>query len=446
MTVNPTLNINRLSEKGEGIAEFSGREIYVRGAVPGDVVTLNVGEPFARGSKRCPGKIISFAEKSPLRGSFLCPHSQDCGSCTLGLLSAKAQIDIKRQDISEALASIGALYQNEIEIFSLEELPCRFKSIRYFADVDGKVVNGFYESRSHKVVPVDNCILEPSWFSAFAKELCLLADRYALNSYNGKSGTLRSLMLRDSGSGDSSEKLALLGVASRPVDDFLEALKKLALSYGIKALFLDENVSCGNKVVAGNLLSLGTDSTIQVELGALRYQVSAQSFMQVNYSVAQALYKEAVDWCKGSRGRQALDICCGVGTMTLMLSRYFNRVTGIEIVEQAVAAARENAAQNGIKNCEFVAGDMSECIGRYLYDEVDAVIADPSRAGLGPKVCRALSRLKGEVRLCCIFCSLIGLKRDIPMLLEGGYRIHKVKGFDMFKNSRHIETMVLLSK
>ena len=108
MTVNPTLNINRLSEKGEGIAEFSGREIYVRGAVPGDVVTLNVGEPFARGSKRCPGKIISFAEKSPLRGSFLCPHSQDCGSCTLGLLSAKAQIDIKRQDISEALASIGA--------------------------------------------------------------------------------------------------------------------------------------------------------------------------------------------------------------------------------------------------------------------------------------------------------------------------------------------------
>ena len=132
--------------------------------------------------------------------------------------------------------------------------------------------------------------------------------------------------------------------------------------------------------------------------------------------------------------------------MSLFLASHFKQVIGIEIVEDAISAAKENADLNGINNVSFIASDLKKILPSLINENVKAVIADPARAGLGEANCRALNRLKGNVKLALIFCSLTALKRDLPVLLKGGWKINNVQGVDMFPHSTHVETLVLLSK
>ena len=145
----------------------------------------------------------------------------------------------------------------------------------------------------------------------------------------------------------------------------------------------------------------------------------------------------------------ALDLCCGIGTMTLALAQHFTKVVGVEIMPESIAAAKANAVHNGLSaRTHFIAAPLDEALPQVLREEkeIKAVIADPARVGLGPKSAKLLAKLPGPCQLSVIFCSLTALKRDLPVLLQGGFTLKAVQGFDMFPNSRHCETLVCLSK
>lgn len=444
------LEVTSLSDKGEGLACARGMELYVAGALPGDRMRVRVLPAFVAGSKRHPVEILetlvcSDAHAEP---ADVCPHQGECGGCPLGAMSYEAQLVFKRTLIEKALKEGDVKYADEIAMTPSARRNTRFKSIRYFGQGPEGVISGFYQSRSHRICKVGACPLEQAWFGELAERICAVAAEHDLKAYDEIShkGHLRALMMRDCKDGG---RLCVLSHNEELPAEFVRDLKHVYEEFAIRAGFTQQNRGTGNRVLAGQMIPLTSDRQVEVTLGGFRFMAGPNTFLQVNYPVAEALYTAAVSWCGKDPQAMALDLCCGSGTMTLPLSRHFSQVTGVEIVEEAVAAARDNAALNAVANADFIAADLKKVIGSLVKNDglpVRAVIADPARVGLGAENCRALGRLRGSVRLAVIFCGLKALARDLPLLMKSGFRLRRVRGFDMFPGSMGVETLVCLEK
>lgn len=438
------LTVSSINDKGEGLAFTEGKEIFLDNALPGEKVNAVIGDPFAAGSKRCPGKVVSFLTQSEDRREPFCPYFKDCGGCQLQHWSLKAQHQYKKEQIKAALKSCKITL--DPEAFADEDRPqiCRYKTIRYFKNADGKIKAGFYKKRSHDLIEVDKCALEPEWFSAFLQDITALFNSFSLKAYDEitNNGLIRNVMLRDG----KPQRLALICTTELLSEDLKKSLIKLAQKHQINSLNYLVNDAKGNRILGDKSIVLFGNEYMQAELCGHLFNVRPHAFLQVNPYATFELYKKAVAWCGENKSALALDLCCGVGTMSLLLASHFKKVIGVEIVEEAVAAAKENAQLNKYDNVSFIASDLKKVLSSLINENVKAVIADPARAGLGEANCRALNRLKGKVKLALIFCSLTALKRDLPILLKGGWKIHQIQGVDMFPHSTHVETLVLLAK
>lgn len=437
------LYVEKLNDKGQGIAHYENYEIYLEGVIDGETVLVNIEAPFANGSKRRPGKVLKIIKTSPDREDYKDPSLQSVMS--FGPISYEGTLKRKQQMIAHALKKAGIENCNlkPIEKADLSK-PSRYKSIRYFAKQDNRIVNGFYKVHSHEVIAVDNCSLEPSWFSEFANDLCEFFTDESVTVYdeNTQQGLLRSLLLRDS----ISEKMAVLVVSEKPSDIFIDRLKT-QFKDKVDSLYLNVNDKVSNKILSENMTLIAGKELINLNLCGFNYKAGPYTFLQVNYPIAQKMYETAVAFCGKDKEKTALDLCCGVGTMTLPLSLNFKKVTGVEIVPESIEAAIENAKHNHIENTEFIVGDIREVINSLVKaKDISSIICDPSRVGIGDEACKALSRLNSPIKLAYIFCSLKALERDLKSLKDSGFVIDEVQGFDMFPYSSHIETVVLLSK
>ncbi|MCR5084197.1 MAG: methyltransferase domain-containing protein, partial [Succinivibrionaceae bacterium] len=431
------LKVGRLCEDGRGIARLGGLEVYLEGAIDGEEVLASVGEPYARGSRRCPGRVLRILSASPDRERGRA-RVESQGIYPYGHLTYEGTLRRKRGAIAAALADAGA---GGVELPPVvgSDLsgPCRFKSIRHFAAAAGGLVNGFYAPGTHEVVPITSSSLEPAWFCEFANDLCQALHAAGAQAHDERSGEglLRALLMRDT----IRDRLAVLVVAREPGEAVVAAFRDCCAGHGVACAYLCLNRSVGNQVLSGDLTCVGSAPRATLPLCGLEFGVGPLSFAQVNYPITEALYAEAVGFLAGAGAGRALDLCCGVGTITLCLARHFARVTGIEIVGEAVAAARDNAARNQVANVEFCEGDTRRLLARAAAGgEVRAVCCDPSRQGIGAAACRALGALPGPLRLAYIFCSLKALRRDLPELLAQGFTVERVKGFDMFPYSAHV--------
>ncbi|MCR5536508.1 MAG: 23S rRNA (uracil(1939)-C(5))-methyltransferase RlmD [Succinivibrio sp.] len=431
-----TLKVERLSPKGEGIACFEDQEIYLQQVLPGEVVEAMLGEPFAEGSRRRPGEVVSFKRQSAERQLTPCPHLQHCGGCTLGLYRYSAQLELKAQDVRAILSELKL----PPELFcrmvpSQAEQAWRCKSIRYVEQVAGSFRQGFYAARSHQLCPIAHCQAESHWMSEFALALEALL--------NAQSQELKAFLMRDLG----PARLVVLISHSRPVSSFIRALAPLCQRFSLSSLQLLVHEGAENSLLSGSVELLYGSPRVITSLADLSFEVGAKTFLQVNPKVAEQMYEEAVSFCSEADAQgTALDLCCGIGTMSLMLARHFARVVGVEIVQEAVDAARANASLNGLDNLEFRAADLSAVLPELISEQVNAVICDPSRVGIGERNCQLLGKLGPGSRLCYIFCSLKAFRRDLPCLLRSGFEVLKIQGYDMFPDTRMQETVVFLCK
>lgn len=436
------LTVEALSEYGEGISFWQGYEVYLQGVLPGETALVQIGDPFTAGTKRRPGTVISVIKKSECRRQKVCPYSEKCGGCPLGLMNYESQLMTKRGLVINALNAAGI---SEDNLFSYVKSPVtsfwRNKSIRYFAKDDkGCLTSGFFASRSHQLVQITSCEAEPVWFGDVSEGLCSLFSTLGFSSHGKTSRGLRALLLRDCSAG----RLGLL-ISSRDLSQSeFQLLRDFAALHNFASFSFLLNQNEGNALLQGRMRLIYGQDTVTTIIGPFSYEVGPQTFLQVNHTVTEELYNDAIAWC-GS-GTSALDLCCGIGTMTLRLALNFAKVTGIEIVSASCAAALKNARKNGLDNVDFVTADIRKGLGKWIRPDIDAVIADPSRAGLGEESCSALGKLKSGSRLCYIFCSLTALKRDIPVLLRNGFTVSKVKAYDMFPYSLMTETAVFMVK
>lgn len=485
MSHTSLVTVTKLSPKGEGIALDAGREIYIENVLVGEQVEVEVGQPFVPNSKRCPGKVISIVKPSKDRQSTaLCQYFGSCGGCALQHMTYTSQLKLKRLDIKDALEEVvKSLKRPELlnsdmldefirETHSCSVQPCRFKSIRYFANntQSNQLEQGFFASRSHDLIAIDSCPLEPECFATIANELNTTLSSLNLKAVDGAdNGTLKAMQLRQCDDGVAVLLITTQSLTSQEQ----ETLKATAQSLELASLYVGINTQDGNSLYCDEVTLIHGASRLSKNIAGKDFYVGPQTFVQVNYDVCEQLYGAAVAHCasvnasasacansnatesgagaacKQARGK-AIDLCCGVGTMTLALADHFDEVTGVEIVQSSIDAAKENAQRNGISNVSFIASDMSKALPKLLskdmLSDVKAVIADPARAGIGANNAALLAKIKGPCKVSMIFCSLKALKRDLAPLLLGGFKIDYVQGFDMFPHSVHIETLICLTK
>lgn len=518
--------IQKQSPQGDGIAFYEDKELYVPLALCGEIIEVKGSAPFVRGSKRYPCKIVRYIKKSEQHVSasdYECALYERCGGCQLMHESYAEQLRGKKAAIVVAMRNVESECGQDLDlehvvkdVVACESRPCRFKSIRYFASTahgqtaQNQLSLGFYSARSHELIAIEQCPLEPIRFAQLSQSLLQCCQDLHLVAYDeaaaaaiaskqdkgrkklhgteagsvntlsanaslAQDGQLRAVLWRQ---GDGEEILGCLIVSGALQNEAKHALMQWAEREQISSFSLGYNSQIGNALFTSDLELLYGKNWITKTLLGMQYKVYASTFLQVNYSICEQIYQMAIEHCCKpvalSRGVQdqnktnngndlaqkhgydksavALDLCCGVGTMTLALARHFSQVVGVERVPEAVAAAKENARNNGIEQAQFVAGDLKKVLPQLLKEQnaqgkhVHAIIADPSRVGLGMAVVKALAKFKRPCHLSLIFCALPALQRDLPELLRQGFKLELVQGFDMFPHSSHVETVVLLSK
>ena len=441
------LTVIKVNDKGQGIASLDEYEIYLDDVIVGEEVLASIEPPFVNGSKRRPGIIKEYLKKSEKR----CDNNAilDVPAVyALGNLKYEETLKVKAQDILNALRKAEVEYQKDLEVVPTDiSKVSRFKSIRYFANSTDGLINGYYLPHSHNVQKVSSSPMEPQWFSDLANTLCAEFTKIGLTAFDEieKTGTLKSLLLRDTLDG----RLCVLVVSRALSDDEKSLYKKVCDNFKVDAIFINVNQTLGNQVIdfkKENMISLTDKTIIDFKLDDFTFKVGPTTFLQVNYEIAQKLYTEAVLHCAKASHGTALDLCCGVGTMSLCLSKYFSKVIGVEIVEDSIKAANDNALLNKVSNTTFICGDIKDTVAALVKDnDVDAIILDPSRVGAGDEVIKAISKCK-QVKLSYIFCSLKALSRDVKSLIKQGFVLEEVKGFDMFPFSSHVETLCTFSK
>lgn len=485
------VTVAELSPKGEGIAFDSGREIYIENVLLGEQVEVEVGDPFVAGSKRCPGTVLRIVKPSSDRCSSIeCEYYGKCGGCALQHMTYEAQLRLKQADIKAAMEGVVATLKRP-DLLSSDELdslikptyectsrPCRFKSIRYFAtNPQTNVLElGFYASRTHDLVAIDSCPLEPESFASICAALLASCRTLGLQAHDAAATTSSTTASTASSTGSANsskailkavqlrqcdEGVAVLLIASHALsDEQKRVLVATATELKLASFYVGINTQEGNSLYCNEVKLLAGAERLTKRIAGKDFYVGPQTFMQVNYDVCEQLYSAAVAHCASAvvdttadaaaAPVNALDLCCGVGTMTLALSDHFEHVTGVEIVQSSIDAAKENAERNSITNVSFIASDLSKALPSLLtrdkLSSIKAVIADPARAGIGASNATLLAKLSAPCKVSMIFCSLKAVKRDLPPLLKGGFKIDYVQGFDMFPSSVHIETLVCLSK
>lgn len=381
----------------------------------------------------------------------LCPHREFCGGCIHQGTAYSAQLNEKEKEVLRLLKDKGVTPE---KIDSIEGCPSAFcyrNKMEYtFGDFvkDGEMTLGMHRKKNFmSIVTVDNCQLVDPDFNIILKAVLDFSVEKGYTFYHKRShsGLLRNLIIRK-GIRTGELLVNIVTTSEEGFDEagFTETLLSLTLNNKIVGILRTYCDSLADAVVPDSLKTLyGRDYYMEKLLG-LDFKVSAFSFFQTNVEAAERLYTEALALVDSFEGKKAFDLYCGTGTISQVLALKAKEVLGIELVEEAVDAARENAALNGLGNCRFIAGDVFKVLNE-VSDKPDVIVVDPPRVGIQPK---ALDKIisYGVKEIIYISCNTKTLAENLRYLDYYGYKCKYLKPFDNFPMTKHTECIALLSK
>lgn len=447
-----TLDITEVNNLGCGVGKADGVVVFVKGAVSGDRVEAKV-------IKVAKSFLVARMEKllvsSPYRtDEELCKAPLSCGGCVHRHLSYAHERKMKRLYVESAFRKAGL---SDVTVEDVRTTGAdrgyRNKAQYPFGAVGGKTVVGFYAEKTHKVIPCTDCALQPALFGEICRFVCTFADENGWSVYDEETGKglLRHLYLREGkNTGEVMVCLVVNGDRLPCEKEFSEAVT--ARFACVKSLMLNINRKNTNVVLGREYRTLWGEGYIEDILCGKRFRIAPAAFYQVNHDGAELLYGVAAEHAALSEGETLLDLYCGIGTIGLSLADKDTRVVGVEIVESAVACARENAERNGMKNTEFFCGDagdaerlVNEALEKCGDREKTTVVVDPPRKGLDAALIRYLAE-KQMKKIVYVSCDPDTLARDCAMFKGLGYEIGTVTPVDMFPKTGHIESVVCLTK
>ena len=441
------LEITGLGSTGEGVGRYRDIAVFVPGALPGEKV--KVAAAFIK-KKFIVGKLLEIITASPDRVIPVCPVYEACGGCQLQHLSYKAELKEKREQVKAALERIGHLRDVKIMPTIDSEHPLYYRNKMQFPVAGGKgqLQIGCFALNTHRVINVTDCCIQKQKNNEIAAVVREWMKQYKIQPYDEDKGTgmIRHIMGRVGV--HTGEIMVCLVTARDNVPRLKELVKMLKAAIpGVKSVIQNVNMRSTNVILGEKTKLIAGELTIKDKIGSLKFNISAQSFFQVNSEQAEKLYNTALEFADLKGKETVVDLYCGTGTITLFMAQKAKRALGIEIVPSAIRDAKKNAQANHIENADFLLGDAAVEMPKLVAGGMrpDVVILDPPRAGCEERVLAAIVKVKPE-RVVYVSCNPATLARDLAYLHEHGFSIDKVQPCDMFSRTHHVETVVLLTR
>lgn len=431
-----------LSFEGKGVVKLSYGTVFVDGLFPGEEAEIEI--QYKRAGS-CFGKVYRLISKSKDRIQPKCGVCTACGGCQLQQLSYPAQLEYKTKKVADAFRRQKIENLRVFPTISAEK-PYEYRNkiqVPIGRDPHGHIVSGFYRSGTHKIIPIDKCWIEDPRAGKIILELKKLMKefRYAPYDEDTRSGLIRHVLVRTSAHYDEVMVTIVTNKDEfKGKNNFVREWIKRCPS--IKSLIQNINTRDTNVILGEKERTLFGPSFIKDSILCVDFLISSKSFFQVNPEQVEKLYKTAIDFADLHKDENIFDAYCGIGTISLCASKFVKKVTGVEIVKEAIVDAKKNAKLNNIENAEFLLGDAGEVFEKLVRDgeKFSTVFVDPPRKGLDQKFIDTLLRLKPE-KVVYVSCDPETLARDVKLLSEK-YDIIAVQPVDMFPMTFHVESVV----
>ena len=431
--------------EGQGIAKIEGCAVFVPNAIVGECCRIRIEKV---GKTWAAGKITELLEKSPHRVNRECPVAKLCGGCDFWHMDYEEETRLKADRVRQALNRIGGEALEEVPILSAPSCRGYRNKAQYpVSSKKGRAFAGFFRAGTHQVVENDRCLILPEETDAVKKLVIDYVNHYRISAYDEVThkGLLRHIYVRRGAV--SGQVLVCLVVNGRKLPHVEDLIRRLQTVPGFTTLVLSVNTRPGNAVLGEEFITLHGPGYIEDTLCGLNFRLSPRSFYQVNHHQAQRLYEAAIAQAGITKEDLVLDLYCGVGTITLAMAKAAGKVIGVEVIEQAVRDAEDNARRNNIDNAEFFCGDAGKAALELEAKGIrpDVIVVDPPRKGLNADTIEALHRMSPR-RIVYVSCDPATLARDVALLKDRGYTLQSAQAADLFPRCAHVESIVCLTR
>lgn len=431
--------------EGEGIAKIDGFTIFIPNAIKGERIKILIVKVL---SSHAFGKIVEILEKSKHRIEEDCTTYKRCGGCNLRHIDYEETLNMKQRVVQNL---VNKSLKNKVEVKPTWGMgnPYHYRNKLQYpvgVDKDGKAIMGVFANRTHEIIPVENCLIQEKQANIIAKYIAKLINKYKISVYNEatQKGLMRHVVIKKGFR--SCQVMVILVINGDRLPFEKEIAKELQEKYEeIKSIVININKKNTNVILGEKNINILGDGYIKDYLGEYCFKISPLSFYQVNPVQAEALYNIAIENAEITANDVVFDLYCGIGTISLFAAKHAKKVYGIEIVEQAIEDAKENAKMNNIQNTEFIAGDTEVLLTDLIENKKiipDVVIVDPPRRGLDNTTINNILKIKPK-RIDYVSCNPATLVRDLR-LLEEKYEIKMIQPVDMFPFTNHVECVAVL--
>ena len=457
-----TLHIEDIGTGGEGIGKADGFTFFVKDAIVGDVIEAKIMK-----LKKNYGyaRLMKVLTPSKDRVEPKCPVARQCGGCQIQEMRYEAQLAFKQKMVQNNLERIGGLSDFEMYPVIGMETPYAYRNKAQFPvgeDKDGNIVIGFYAGRTHHIVEQTDCCIGAPENGEVLRKVKAYMQKNQIRPYNEEhhSGIVRHILIR---TGYHTKEIMVCLIVNAAKASCLKNAEQLTESLremdGMTSVMVNFNTEKTNVILGKKSEVLWGQPYIEDFIGDVKYQISPQSFFQVNPMQTEKLYAKALEYAGLTGNETVWDLYCGIGTISLFLAKNARKVYGVEIVPQAIEDARNNAKRNGIDNAEFFVGKAEEVVPAFYEKALkqaqdseagksirpDVVVVDPPRKGCEEMLLETIVKMQPQ-RIVYVSCDSATLARDLKFLSANGYAVKKVQPVDQFGHSVHVETVVLLSK
>lgn len=442
-----TAEITAYTSEGLGICRIDGMAVFVPETAVGDKLDVRITKVT---SSYAYGKKERVTIPSENRIAIDCTAFPRCGGCDFRHISYDEELRFKKQRVEDVLRHITGIELAPKEIIGAENI-CFYRNKAQFPvrTYNGNTELGFYRERSHDIIPINECKIQHTECKSVISALKKWMTEYNISPYDelALSGMVRHLFVRSSSATGELLVCIITSTDTLPhADTLIEYIIKAVPS--VAGIIHNVNKSSGNKILGDKFNTIYGRDYIYDTIGTLKFKISVRSFFQVNTAQAYKLYSKAKEYAALTGNENVVDLYCGTGTIGLFMAENAKKVFGMEIIPEAIHDAKENAALNSISNAEFKVGDASDFDSSVFCKESSddyVVFVDPPRKGLTEKLIGTIAELQ-PLRIVYISCDPATMARDLKLFIAKGYTPVECTAVDMFPRTRHVESVVCLTR
>lgn len=442
-----TFQIREMGDHGYGVAYIGKDRLYVKQALMGERGLAVVMKKLKKGYV---GEIVCLHQQDKHRVESPCDHYRSCGSCHLLHCDYERQLSLKRAMVQGWLKQAHLQSISICDVVGMEN-PYAYRNkviVGFYKDKKRKIQAGFYEEFSHRIIPYRRCLLHEKVMDDIVQKIVGLMEQFRIEPYDEdkKRGFLRHVLLRKgSVTGEVMVVLVCSGTVFPGRKAFVQALVNSFSQ--IQTIIQNVNTRKTSVVLGDKEQVLYGKGYIEDVLLGHRYRISSKSFYQINHEQCEVLYQRAISLLKLQGKERVLDAYCGIGTIGMSIADKVARVVGVETNQKAVNDALDNALRNHVKNIHFVCEDASEYMRRAVqeHQRFDVILMDPPRSGSTKAFMDACAMMKAK-QIVYISCDPRTQINDLVYFRSLGYYCDEMTLVDMFPNTMHVESVVMLSK